>query len=57
MLIKLIKILSEFTMVEPRLKIKLRGKFSDLLDDQKAKSVQLEIIKSIIKIYKDDQDT
>ena len=53
MLIKLIKLLTEFSLIEPRLKSKLRTKFVDLIHDQKAKSVQLEIIRSIIKIYKD----
>lgn len=31
-LIKIIKLLTEFCMVEPRLKLKLRPKFYDLLD-------------------------
>ena len=50
-LIKLIKLLSEFCEVEDRLVKKMKTKFLDLLEDQKAKSVQFEVLKSILKIY------
>jgi AP-3 complex subunit delta len=52
-LIKIIKLLTEFCKVEPRLKMKLRPKFYDLLESQRAKSVQYEIIKSSLVLYKD----
>jgi AP-3 complex subunit delta-1 len=50
-LIKIIKLLTEFCSVEPRLKIKLRPKFHDLLESQRAKSVQYEIIKASLSLY------
>lgn len=50
-MIKLIKLLSEFCEVEDRLVKKMKTKFLDLLEDQKAKSVQFEVLKSILKIY------
>lgn len=52
-LIKVIKLFIEFCQVEPRLLIKLKNKLCDLLGSQKAKSVQYEVIKAILKIYKD----
>ena len=55
-LIKIIKLLTEFCMVEPRLKLKLRPKFYDLLDSQKARSVQFEIIKSSLVLFRDIGD-
>ena len=38
----------EFLPTEPRLKPKLRPKVRELLTDQKAKSVEFELIKAII---------
>ncbi len=48
----------EFLQVEPRLLPKLRLKFRELLVDQKAKSVEFELIKAIISQFKahDDKD-
>ena len=42
----------EFLPVEPRLYGKLRPKFRELLIDQKAKSVEFELIKAIITGFK-----
>lgn len=42
----------EFLPVEPRLYGKLRPKFRELLIDQKAKSVEFELIKAIISGFK-----
>ena len=55
-LIKLIKLLSEFCEVEDRLVKKMKTKFLDLLEDQKAKSVQFEVLKSILKIYSHEDE-
>ena len=44
-LIKIIKLITEFVEVEPRLGPKLRPKFKEMMDGQKAKSVQFEIVK------------
>lgn len=43
-LIKLIKLLVEFSENEPRLLQKLEPKFRELLESQKSKSVQYELI-------------
>lgn len=56
MLIKLIKLLTEFCDYEPRLLSKLVPKFKSLLESQKAKSVQYEVIKSVIYLLKDKPD-
>ena len=34
----------------------METKFLDLLEDQKAKSVQFEVLKSILKIYTNDDE-
>jgi hypothetical protein len=40
--------------VEPRLYLKLRPKFRELLIDQKAKSVEFELIRAVITTFKND---
>lgn len=55
-LIKLIKLLTEFCNAEPRLLGKLMPKFKNLLESQKAKSVQYEVVKSILHLYRDKPD-
>lgn len=42
--------------MEPRLLPKLRPKFRELLIDQKAKSVEFELIKAIIQGFKSGED-
>jgi hypothetical protein len=42
--------------VEPRLFAKLRPKFKELLIDQKAKSVEFELIRAIITYFNKDED-
>ena len=42
--------------MEPRLKTKLRPKFQELLVDQKAKSVEIELIKAVISIFRTEED-
>jgi hypothetical protein len=44
----------EFLPVEPRLYGKLRPKFRELIIDQKAKSVEFELIKAIISGFKSE---
>lgn len=51
-LIKLIKLLTELCGAEPRLLNKLVPKFKSLLDSQKAKSVQYEVVRSILVLCK-----
>lgn len=55
-LIKLIKLLSEFCEVEERLIKKMQPKFLNLLEQQKAKSVQFEVLKALLKLYKNDKE-
>ena len=55
-MIKLIKLLTEFCEIEDRLVKKMETKFLDLLEDQKAKSVQFEVLKSILKIYSNNDE-
>lgn len=50
-MIKLILVLREFCGVEPRLKVKLKPRLQLLLTDQKAQSVQLEVIKTILILF------
>lgn len=52
-LIKLVKLLTEFCNAEPRLISKLLPKFKDLLESQKAKSVQYEVVKSVLHLCRD----
>ena len=42
----------EFLPVEPRLFSKLRPRFRDMLVDQRAKSVEFELIRAIIACFK-----
>ena len=53
MLIKLIKLLTEFCTAEPRLLAKLAPKFRSLLSSQKAKSILYELVKSILLLYRE----
>ena len=55
-LIKIIKLLTEFYQVEPRLKQKLQVKFQGLLESQKAKSVQFEVLKAVLKIFEKEDE-
>lgn len=50
-MIKLIKLLTEFAVVEPRLITKLKSKLLQLLTQQKAKSVQAEVLIAVFKLY------
>lgn len=42
--------------MEPRLYSKLRPKFRELLVDQKAKSVEFELIKAIVVHFREEDD-
>lgn len=53
MLIKLIKLLTEFCTAEPRLLTKLAPKFRSLLDSQRAKSILYELVKAILQLYRE----
>ena len=50
----MVKLIAEFSKVEPRLKNKMKGKFQELLKSQKAKSMQLEVLRAVIGIYKNE---
>jgi len=52
LIIKLIKLFVEFLPVEPRLFSKLRPRFRDMLIDQRAKSVEFELIRAIVAHFK-----
>eukprot|EP00347_Sterkiella_histriomuscorum_P003692 403363311 len=56
LIIKLIKLFMEFIPIEPRLFIKLRPKFREMLLNQKAKSVEYELIKAVIQNFKAPED-
>ena len=56
LLIKVIKVLTEFCEVEPRLKTKLKPKFKQLLEKQSSKSVQYEVVCSCLHIFDDQSD-
>ena len=48
--------MTEFSEFEPRLLKKLVSKFKSLLESQKAKSVQYEVLQSIFKILNRNED-
>lgn len=63
LIIKLIKLVRSFNLkfqfieflpVEPRLYPKLRQKYKELLIDQRAKSVEFELIKAVVCTFKND---
>jgi hypothetical protein len=48
--------LTEFSEFEPRLLKKLLSKFKSLLESQKAKSVQYEVLQSVFKILNKNEE-
>ena len=46
----------EFSENEPRLLQKLEPKFRELLESQKSKSVQYELIQASLKLFKKDYE-
>ena len=53
-MIKLVKLLAEFATVESRIIAKLRPVFTSLIQQQKAKSVTYEVIKTIFRLFSTD---
>ena len=55
-LVKVVKILTEFCEVEPRLKSKLKPKYKQLLEKQSSKCLLYEVLVSTLQLFEEQSD-